>query len=99
MITFPWFIFSVCICILVGLITFVRSRKHLLNSLLRLEFIMLIIFCLLRLEVQNLGAERYFLSFFLTIAACEGRLGLGLLVSLVRTHGNDYFNNFSVLLC
>ena len=93
------FISVTVLCILIGLVRFVRRRKHILNSLLRLEFIILIIFCLIRSRLQNLGVEVYFLSFFLTIAACEGSLGLSLLVCLVRTHGNDYFNNFSVLLC
>ena len=84
---------------IIGLISFASNRKHILNSLLRLEFIILILFCIIRIIFQNLGYEMYFLSFFLTIAACEGALGLGLLVSLVRTHGNDYFNSFRILLC
>nr|BBB16280.1 NADH dehydrogenase subunit 4L [Pagurus minutus] len=67
-----------------GLWSFVSYRKHLLNTLLSLEFIMLGIF---------------FLLFFLTLAACEGALGLSLLVSIVRSHGNDYFNSFSTLGC
>lgn len=49
--------------------------------------------------VANLGGERVFLLFFLTLAACEGALGLGLLVSVVRSHGSDRFSRFRVLQC
>nr|YP_009525774.1 NADH dehydrogenase subunit 4L [Belzebub intermedius]AXS67628.1 NADH dehydrogenase subunit 4L [Belzebub intermedius] len=99
MIVLSMFKLLMILSIFMGLISFVSSRKHMLNSLLSLEFIMLMLFCFVSMSFQNLGTETYFLSFFLTMAACEGSLGLGLLVSLVRTHGNDYFNNFSVLLC
>jgi NADH-ubiquinone oxidoreductase chain 4L len=37
--------------------------------------------------------------FFLTFRVCEGALGITVLVSLIRTHGNDYFNSFSILQC
>lgn len=49
--------------------------------------------------VRNVGGDLYFRLFFLTLAACEGALGLALLVSIVRTHGNDNFSSFSVLKC
>uniref|UniRef100_A0A3Q2YWT0 NADH-ubiquinone oxidoreductase chain 4L n=1 Tax=Hippocampus comes TaxID=109280 RepID=A0A3Q2YWT0_HIPCM len=68
----------------ISLWVFVAKRKHLLNTLLRLEV---------------LGYESYFILFFLTLAACEGALGLALLVSIVRSHGNDCFRKFRVLQC
>nr|YP_009554117.1 NADH dehydrogenase subunit 4L [Bitias brevis]QBA19628.1 NADH dehydrogenase subunit 4L [Bitias brevis] len=82
-----------------GVSAFVSGRKHLLNTLLSLEFIMLSIFWFVATLVANLGADCYFLLFFLTLAACEGALGLALLVSIVRSHGNDNFSGFSVLQC
>nr|ASA39498.1 NADH dehydrogenase subunit 4L [Typhlatya sp. JR2016] len=82
-----------------GLVSFVGSRKHLLSTLLSLEYIMLSVFWLMGVTVANLGSDCYFILFFLTLAACEGALGLALLVSVVRTHGNDNFGSFSVLQC
>lgn len=49
--------------------------------------------------VSNVGGDLYFSLFFMTLAACEGALGLALLVSIVRTHGNDNFRSFRVLKC
>ena len=93
------FLFSSVIIVLRGLWNFVSVRKHLLNSLLRLEFIMLGIFFLMNNCLSLIGSELYFSLFFLALAACEGALGLALLVSIVRSHGNDYFGGFRSLEC
>nr|YP_009540733.1 NADH dehydrogenase subunit 4L [Pleoticus muelleri]AYQ22926.1 NADH dehydrogenase subunit 4L [Pleoticus muelleri] len=87
------------ISVFCGLWVFVSKRKHLLNTLLSLEYIMLSVFWFMSINLSSLGHEGYFVLFFLTLAACEGALGLALLVSVVRTHGNDCFSSFSVLQC
>nr|YP_009498535.1 NADH dehydrogenase subunit 4L [Caridina multidentata]AWK60848.1 NADH dehydrogenase subunit 4L [Caridina multidentata] len=85
--------------LLCGLMSFVGGRKHLLSTLLSLEYIMLSVFWLMVMMTSCLGGDSYFVLFFLTLAACEGALGLALLVSVVRTHGNDNFSSFMVLQC
>nr|YP_010990334.1 NADH dehydrogenase subunit 4L [Sinolapotamon palmatum]WOW98750.1 NADH dehydrogenase subunit 4L [Sinolapotamon palmatum] len=87
------------IMIISGLWSFINYHKHLLNSLLSLEFMMLGVFWLLMLQVSNMGSEVYFVLFFLTLVACEGALGLSLLVLIVRSHGSDYFNVINILEC
>lgn len=82
-----------------GAIVFVLNRKHLLSILLRLEYIVLRLFGLLFMYLIILGYQRFFTIIFLTFRVCEGALGLSILVSLIRTHGNDYFQSFSVLQC
>nr|URW97634.1 NADH dehydrogenase subunit 4L [Lysmata sp. 1 LQZ-2020] len=88
-------VFSV-IC---GLWMFSSVRKHLLSALISLEYVMLSVFLLMGVVLSCLGEEVVFVLYFLTFAACEGALGLSLLVSVVRSHGNDNFNNFSFLKC
>nr|QXT45821.1 NADH dehydrogenase subunit 4L [Stenacron interpunctatum] len=82
-----------------GVWVFVSNRKHLLATLLSLEFIVLSLYVLLFVYLLGLGVELYFTMAFLTFAVCEGALGLSILVSMIRTHGNDYFQSFSVLQC
>nr|YP_010385037.1 NADH dehydrogenase subunit 4L [Pinnaxodes major]UPL65047.1 NADH dehydrogenase subunit 4L [Pinnaxodes major] len=82
-----------------GACSFISYHKHLLNSLLSLEFMMLSGFWLLCLQLSVIGNEAYFGLFFLTLVVCEGALGLSLLVYIVRSHGNDYFKSFNVLEC
>nr|YP_010757382.1 NADH dehydrogenase subunit 4L [Nephropsis grandis]WEU77725.1 NADH dehydrogenase subunit 4L [Nephropsis grandis] len=93
------FIFAPIVVVFSGLWNFVSNRKHLLNILLSLEFVMLGVFWVMAICLVEVGVESYFTLFFLTMAACEGALGLAMLVSIVRTHGNDYFSSFSMLQC
>nr|QKX48634.1 NADH dehydrogenase subunit 4L [Allacma fusca] len=76
-----------------GLISFCSKRKHLLLMLLSIEFIILGLFFSLFfiLSVSNF----FFSLIFLTFAACEGALGLGVLVSMSRVFGADYFKVFN----
>nr|UQJ73690.1 NADH dehydrogenase subunit 4L [Potthastia sp. 1XL] len=82
-----------------GVIVFVSNRKHLLSTLLSLEFIVLSLFLFLFLYLNMYNYEIYFTMMFLTFSVCEGALGLSILVSMIRTHGNDYFGSFSILQC
>nr|ASY98595.1 NADH dehydrogenase subunit 4L [Ceratomantis saussurii] len=82
-----------------GLWVFSSKRKHLLMTLLSLEFIILILFIILYYYVMLMNGELYMTMFLLSFAVCEGALGLSILVSMIRTHGNDYFNSFGLLQC
>nr|QNE85436.1 NADH dehydrogenase subunit 4L [Helina latitarsis] len=92
-----WFLSS--ILLLMGSYTFVSNRKHLLSMLLSLEYIVLSLFFLLFIYLNSLNYEFFFSLMFLTFSVCEGSLGLSILVSMIRTHGNDYFQSFNVLQC
>nr|YP_010158865.1 NADH dehydrogenase subunit 4L [Opatrum sabulosum]QRG31144.1 NADH dehydrogenase subunit 4L [Opatrum sabulosum] len=80
-----------------GLIMFSMKRKHLLLMLLSLEFVVLSVYYLMFFYLSQVGNEYFFSMVFLTFSVCEGVLGLSILVSLIRTHGNDYFQSFNVL--
>nr|QWY25989.1 NADH dehydrogenase subunit 4L [Gonocephalum kochi] len=80
-----------------GLIMFSMKRKHLLLMLLSLEFIVLSVYYLMFFYFSQVDNEYFFSMVFLTFSVCEGVLGLSILVSLIRTHGNDYFQSFNVL--
>lgn len=83
----------------IGVISFILIRKHLLSMLLRLEFIVLSLFFILIFFLSIFNFELYFRIMFLVFSVCEGALGVSIIVSIIRTHGNDYFNSFSILQC
>nr|ARH54451.1 NADH dehydrogenase subunit 4L [Lissodema cursor] len=80
-----------------GLLVFSLKRKHLLLMLLSLEFIVLSLYMNMFIYLSFLSSEYFFSMIFLCFSVCEGVLGLSILVSLIRTHGNDYFQSFSIL--
>nr|YP_010989877.1 NADH dehydrogenase subunit 4L [Loepa microocellata]WOV68237.1 NADH dehydrogenase subunit 4L [Loepa microocellata] len=85
------------IMFIIGNLIFVSKNKHLLIILLSLEFIVLSIFFILLFLLSFIEFEMYMLMVFLVFSVCEGALGLSILVSMIRTHGNDYFQSFSLL--
>nr|QWZ46345.1 NADH dehydrogenase subunit 4L [Machla setosa] len=85
------------IMFLSGLYVFSMKRKHLLLMLLSLEFIVLSVYMVMFIYLGIFNNEYFFSMIFLTFSVCEGVLGLSVLVSLIRTHGNDYFQSFSLL--
>nr|YP_010417540.1 NADH dehydrogenase subunit 4L [Junonia cytora]YP_010417657.1 NADH dehydrogenase subunit 4L [Protogoniomorpha temora]USF17608.1 NADH dehydrogenase subunit 4L [Junonia cytora]USF17777.1 NADH dehydrogenase subunit 4L [Protogoniomorpha temora] len=82
---------------LFGNMIFVSKHKHLLIVLLSLEFMVLSIFFFLMMYLMMLNYNMYMLMVFLVFSVCEGALGLSILVSMIRTHGNDYFQSYNLI--
>nr|AMW68056.1 NADH dehydrogenase subunit 4L [Myiodactylus osmyloides] len=82
-----------------GSFSFILKRKHLLSMLLSLEYVVLSLFFMLLVMLMIYKWELYFLMIFLTFSVCEGVLGLAIMVSMIRTHGNDYFQSYSIMQC
>nr|AML25977.1 NADH dehydrogenase subunit 4L [Staphylinidae sp. BMNH 1274226] len=81
----------------IGLIMFCMMCKHFLMMLLSLEFIMMSLLLGLFFMLVNFNYEMYFLMIFMIMVVSEGVLGLSILVSIIRTHGNDYFYSLNML--
>lgn len=82
-----------------GVWTFSSGRKHLLVTLLRLEFIVLVLYLSVYFYLCGFNHRLFFVVYFLIFSVCEGSLGLSILVSIIRSHGNDYFRSYRVLQC
>nr|AXS66577.1 NADH dehydrogenase subunit 4L [Tenebrionoidea sp. 17 KM-2017] len=82
--------------VLSGLVLFCIKRKHLLLMLMSLELMVLGVYMGL-FGMASLSMDLFFGMVFLTFSVCEGGLGLSILVSMIRTHGNDYFQSFNLL--
>nr|YP_009988369.1 NADH dehydrogenase subunit 4L [Anapodisma miramae]QNM39668.1 NADH dehydrogenase subunit 4L [Anapodisma miramae] len=96
------FMFSIFTSLLIyfaGVYVFSSKRKHLLMVLLSLEYIVLSLFMLIVVYLIEFDYDYFFLVVFLIFSVCEGALGLSILVSMIRSHGNDFLNSFSLSLC
>nr|UPL65568.1 NADH dehydrogenase subunit 4L [Dicranocephalus sp.] len=89
--------FGMFLMFLSGLFAFSMAHKHLLLALFSLEFLVLILFLSFFIFLLKFGFEMYFIMIFLTFSVCEGALGLGVLVNMIRSYGNDYLSSLSVL--
>nr|YP_009989164.1 NADH dehydrogenase subunit 4L [Epacromius coerulipes]QNM40741.1 NADH dehydrogenase subunit 4L [Epacromius coerulipes] len=96
------FMFSMFTSLLVyfsGVYIFSSKRKHLLMVLLSLEYMVLSLFMLLIIFLLSFDYDYFFPIVFLVFSVCEGALGLSILVSMIRSYGNDFFNSFFMSLC
>nr|YP_001648737.1 NADH dehydrogenase subunit 4L [Antrokoreana gracilipes]ABC55889.1 NADH dehydrogenase subunit 4L [Antrokoreana gracilipes] len=82
-----------------GFLGLVSNRKHTLNMLLSLEFVVLSLAWALVICVSYFEGESYFVLYFLTFAACEGALGLSLIVMLIRSYGSDLILSLNLTQC
>ena len=89
----------ILIILFIRFLCFISQRRHLLVTLLRLEFIVLSLYLYITYYFINNQEEAYFCLLFISFCVCEGALGLSIIVSVTRTHGNDYFNSFVLLKC
>nr|AHA52521.1 NADH dehydrogenase subunit 4L [Eumacrocentrus sp. QL-2013] len=71
--------------------------KHLLLTLISLEFMMINILFNMYMSFMMLKMNLIILSFFLTISVCESIIGLSLLVFLVRISGNDFMKSLNLM--
>jgi len=90
------FYFLLVLFVYVGLYIFSSKREHLLSVLLSLEFIALGLFVMFLVFLCKISV--FYSLLYLTFAACEGALGLSVLVIIRRTHGGDYFKSFDFLI-
>jgi NADH-ubiquinone oxidoreductase chain 4L len=76
---------------------FSSGRKQLLVTLLRLEFVVLVLYLSAYFYLCGFNYSLFFVVvYFFIFSVCEGSLGLSVLVSMIRSHGNDYFRSYRV---
>nr|YP_008593228.1 NADH dehydrogenase subunit 4L [Sepia latimanus]QIC20345.1 NADH dehydrogenase subunit 4L [Sepia latimanus]BAN81955.1 NADH dehydrogenase subunit 4L [Sepia latimanus] len=76
-----------------GIFILMFQWKHILNMLLSFEILMLGIFFSFLL-IWGVNSNEYSIMMIVAVfGVCEASLGLSLLVSLIRSHGNDYVNS------
>nr|QBC73179.1 NADH dehydrogenase subunit 4L [Cocculina subcompressa] len=99
MVEYPFLIVFGIFGSLFSLLSLALQSKHLLSSLLSLEALMMSLFILLLSCSFFLNSESHLVLMFIALGGCEASLGLAILVSLIRTHGNDYVYSFNSQKC
>ncbi len=85
--------------ILSGYISLFLERGHLLIVLLLFEAVMLGFFSLLLFGLSVGISGLYLCLVLIRFGACEAAVGLSLLVSLIRSHGNDFVSSLTIYEC
>jgi len=75
------------------LYSFVNHSLHIISLLLILEALILILLVFIFYIVIEINNNPFMFISILTFGACEGALGLSVLVRLIRFNRNDYINS------
>jgi len=83
-------IYFLIVLIIIIVQSFILNKSHIIILLLVLESIMLVLLVYLFFLLTEISINPYIFLILLTLRACEAALGLSILVSLIRFHGNDF---------
>nr|QXJ42123.1 NADH dehydrogenase subunit 4L [Iridoteuthis sp. GS-2021] len=79
-----------------GIIILLFQWKHILNILLSFEIMMLGIISFFLMSWGLWSGDYMLMMVIVVFGVCEASLGLSLLVSMVRVHGNDYVKSLNM---
>lgn len=82
-----------------GMLCILLSHYHLLVMLLSLEFLMLSVYLSLVVGLGGGINNCLLMILYLFVVVCEGSLGLGILVCLVKGYGGDLCSLLRLLRC
>uniref|UniRef100_UPI0030DE77E2 NADH dehydrogenase subunit 4L n=1 Tax=Epuraea terminalis TaxID=1553310 RepID=UPI0030DE77E2 len=89
--------FMILLMFFSGALVYSIKRNHLLLMLLSLEFMVVSLYFFIYMYMSTMSYDYFFSMLFLSFSVCEGALGLSVLVSMIRSIGNDYIMVFSSL--
>nr|QXJ42136.1 NADH dehydrogenase subunit 4L [Sepiolinae sp. GS-2021] len=79
-----------------GVVILLFQWKHILNMMLSFEIMMLGVIFLFLLSLGFYSNDYSLMMVIVVFGVCEASLGLSLLVSMVRVHGNDYVKSLNM---
>nr|YP_010454146.1 NADH dehydrogenase subunit 4L [Euprymna pardalota]QXJ42162.1 NADH dehydrogenase subunit 4L [Euprymna pardalota] len=79
-----------------GVVILLFQWKHVLNMMLSFEIMMLGIIFFFLLSWGMHSNDYSLMMVIVVFGVCEASLGLSLLVSMVRVHGNDYVKSLNL---
>nr|YP_007026891.1 NADH dehydrogenase subunit 4L [Metacrangonyx panousei]CCI69468.1 NADH dehydrogenase subunit 4L [Metacrangonyx panousei] len=85
--------------LIMNLIKFIFNSTYVLISLLTLEYISLLMFLLMSMNLMTLGGEMYYLLYFLVMMTCEGVLGLSLMIVSSFSHSMNFMSWYNSSSC
>nr|ALR69361.1 NADH dehydrogenase subunit 4L [Bemisia tabaci] len=79
------------------LMIFLITKTHVINSLIIIEYLSLMVIVSMTLFIKLMNLENYNILYFMILLITESVIGLSILISMIRTHGNDFMKSSTVL--
>nr|AXE73257.1 NADH dehydrogenase subunit 4L [Bemisia tabaci] len=83
--------------ILLMVLIYLVSKMNMINSLIMIEYISIMVIITMMILIKTVNMENHNVLYFIILMITESVLGLSILISMIRTHGNDFMKSSSVL--
>jgi len=81
---------------IMSLISLLIIRKHIFLCILSLEFLIISLLLVVRCYSLYYTGGYYIILYIIVFFVCEGVLGLGVLVNIIRCYGRDYLRSINL---
>nr|ALR69298.1 NADH dehydrogenase subunit 4L [Bemisia tabaci] len=83
--------------IMLMLMLYLITKTHIINSLIIIEYITLMVLISMTLLIKTMNLENHNILYFIILLVTESVIGLSILISMIRTHGNDFMKSSAVM--
>nr|ALR69323.1 NADH dehydrogenase subunit 4L [Bemisia tabaci] len=83
--------------IMLMLMIYLITKTHVINSLIIIEYLTLMVLVSMTLLIKIMNLENHNILYFMILLVTESVVGLSILISMIRTHGNDFMKSSAVL--
>ena len=73
------------------------TKTHIINNLIMLEYLVIIIIIRLFIIIKLINVENHLFLYFIVLIITERVVGLSIIISIIRTHDNDFLKSSIII--
>nr|ALC75991.1 NADH dehydrogenase subunit 4l [Bemisia afer] len=79
------------------MLSYSLTKTHIMNNLIMLEYLVMMIIISLFMMVKLMNIETHLVLYFIVLMITESVVGLSMMISMIRTHGNDFLKSTMIM--
>nr|YP_026061.1 NADH dehydrogenase subunit 4L [Aleurodicus dugesii]AAS77751.1 NADH dehydrogenase subunit 4L [Aleurodicus dugesii] len=90
-INFIYFIFNIF------MYYYIMNKNNLMKNLILIEFMILSIIIIFFMFLINMKMQFFLIFMFLIVSITESIIGISIIISMIRTHNNEFMMSISIM--
>nr|YP_009027751.1 NADH dehydrogenase subunit 4L [Bemisia afer]AHC02244.1 NADH dehydrogenase subunit 4L [Bemisia afer] len=79
------------------MVVYSMMKTHVMNNLITIEFMVVTVIVGLFMVIKVMNFENHLVLYFIVLMITESIVGLSMMISMIRTHGNDFLKSSSIV--
>jgi len=76
---------------------YIFRKTHIIRNLIIIEYLVILMILTIFLILTNIKIENFIVLYLLIITISERIIGLSILISIIRTHSNDFIKSTTII--